>query len=104
MDVCGELERGLVVRTQAMAFELSPGERRFLSPSWASEAAKNVNLRPGAAVARGASGSESDLAALGAMMARYAAAAEALLDKVVPRYTAGRTRGNTSFRPIAISD
>jgi hypothetical protein len=104
MGVCGELERGLVVRTQAMAFELSPGERRFLSPSWASEAAKNVNLRPGATVARGASGSESDLAALGAMMARYADAAEALLDTVAPRYSAGRTRGNTSFRPIAIAD
>jgi len=104
MDVCGELERGLVVLTQAMAFELLPAERRFLSPAWASQAAKNVNLRPGAKIARGASGAESDLAALGAMMSRYADAAEALLDKVAARYSAGRTRGNTSFRPIAISD
>ena len=104
MDACTELERGRVVRTNAMAFELSAAERRFLSPAWASEAAKNVSLRPGAAVARGASGSQADLAALGAMMARYAEAAESLLDRVAARYSTGRTRGNTSFRPIAISD
>lgn len=102
MDACHTIENGSVLRIAQIGFALSAAERRFLSPSWATEAAKNINLRPGATAARGATGNDEDRAALGAMMERYAAAAEALLDSLMPRYTAGRTRGSTSFRPVPI--
>jgi hypothetical protein len=100
--LCRELEEGAVIRMPKTGFELLETERRFLSHEWSGARSKNISLRPGAANARGAQGAEADLASLGAMMARYADASEGLVDTLFPRHRAGRTRGNTSFRPVAI--
>lgn len=86
------------------AFELHADERKFLSRAWAREDAKNISLRPGATVARGARGEGRELEELGAMMARYADACQRLVESLVPRYRDGLVRGNTSFRPVAIAD
>ncbi len=99
---CRALEAGAVVHLPRTAFELAMDERRFLSDAWAGDGAKNISLRPDTRVARGAKGGAADLEAMGAMMARYADAAEALIDTLLPRYRGGRMRGNTSFRPAAI--
>lgn len=85
-------------------FELAPAERKFLSPAWAREGAKNISLRPDSAVPRGSQAQGRDLAQLGALMARYAQACEQQLLSLAPRYAQGFTRGNTSFRPVAIEE
>jgi len=100
--LCRELEEGAVIRLPRACFELLATERRFLSQGWSGARSKNISLRPGAANARGAQGAATDLASLGAMMARYADASEGLVDALFPRHRTGRTRGNTSFRPVAI--
>jgi len=40
---------------------------------------------------------------MAAMMARYAAWAERLADRIIPTYRPGRTRGATSFRPCEVA-
>jgi hypothetical protein len=96
------LEGGAVVHLPRLGFEVAAPERRFLSGDWSGDGAKNVSLRPGSQVARGARGGPAELASLGAMMLRYADGAEGLVDALLPRYRGGRSRGNTSFRPAAI--
>jgi hypothetical protein len=100
--LCRALEEGAVIRLAKTRFELQPTEHRFLSQGWSGARSKNISLRPGAANARGAQGAAADLASLGAMMARYADASEGLVDSLFPHHREGRTRGNTSFRPVAI--
>ncbi len=84
------------------AFEVLPGERRFLTDAWATESNKNISLRAGAAALRGAQGDLADLEVLRDMMARYAQSAGRLLDGLFPRYAASRRTGATSFRPCSI--
>ncbi len=100
--LCSALENGAVIRLPRSRFDLQPAERRFLSQAWSGAGSKNISLRPGEASARGAQGADADLASLGAVMARYADASETLVDTLFARYREGRTRGNTSFRPVAI--
>ena len=99
---CAALESGAIVQLPHTRFDLADDERAYLSPAWAREGAKNISLRPGATLARGALGGERDLERMGAMMSRYAMACEGLVDALMPRYREGRARGNTSFRPVAI--
>jgi hypothetical protein len=100
--LCRSLENGDVLFFPRLAFEILPGERRFLTDAWATESNKNISLRPGAGEVRGAQGAPEDLAALREMMARYARSASQLLDGLFPRYAAHRRPGGTSFRPCKI--
>ena len=59
-----------------LAFGLAAGEQRFLDVRWADGKAKNISL-DGVAI-KGAQGSAADLAALAAMIGRFAADASAL--------------------------
>ena len=103
MECIHELEAGRVVLAPGR-FILTGPERRFLSPQWSRAGAKNISLRPGAQVARGANGNAGELAALGAMMARYADTAQAWLEHLVPAYRGQLIRGNTSYRPAPIAE
>src|SRR5213594_772970 len=91
------LEGGGVLVLPHLAFELTPSERRFLSPEWANGKAKNISL-DGTRL-KGARGAPEDLLALAAMVARFASNAADLVTALFPRYTPYVKRARTSFRP-----
>ena len=101
------VEDGMVLSFPQLPFVLSESERRFLDPRWADGKAKNISLRwgpqhPGGEL-RGALGSDADLAALKAMIVRYADQSEALALRLFPHYRTHLQRGNTSFRPVDVA-
>jgi hypothetical protein len=91
------LEQGGVVVLPQLAFELTPEERRFLSPSWSSPRAKNISLEDG--VLRGARGDAADLQRMAQMIERFAACSRDLVTALFPRYAPYVRRARTSFRP-----
>jgi hypothetical protein len=97
------VEAGSVLRFAQLAFVLHESERRFLDPRWADGRAKNISLRWPAGDMRGAAGATADLAALQAMIARYAAQSEALALRLFPHYRGHLRRGNSSFRPVDVA-
>ena len=91
------LEGGDVLLLPKLAFELLDDERRFLSPKWSDDRAKNISLE--AAALKGARGDPEDLAALGRMIARFAGCAADLVTALFPRYAPYVKRARTSYRP-----
>ena len=95
------LEDGGLVVLPDCAFALAPGEQRFLDPRWLDGSRKNIGLdgeRIGGSNARG-----EDERALHAMIARFAAAASGLVERLLPDYASHIQRARTSFRPAAAS-
>lgn len=91
------LEEGGVLILPQLAFPLAADEQRFLSPRWSDGRAKNISFDGGKL--KGARGSSDELAALGRMVARFAADASALVATLFPRYAPHVRRARTSFRP-----
>ena len=97
------VESGFVLSFPRLPFVLHDGEHRFLDERWADPAAKNISVRwPGGAL-RGAVGDAADLAALRALVVRYAEQAEAFALRLFPHYAGHLQRGNTSLRPAEIA-
>jgi len=96
-DAARALESGAVLVLPRLAFAISAGERRFLSPDWSNGRAKNISL-DGRAL-KGARGSAADLAELAAMIARFAANAAGLVAALFPAYAPYVQRARTSYRP-----
>ena len=96
------LESGGVLYFPRLPFVLQPDERRFLSPGWCGTGSKNISLDPASGTVRGAQGSEPDLRALAAMIARFARCARGLADALFPRYRRAFTLARTSFRPVEV--
>lgn len=92
-----ELEAGGVLVLPRLAFELAPGEARFLDVRWSDGKAKNISLEGN--TIKGAVGSDTDLAALARLVARFAADATALVSALFPRYAPSVSRARTSYRP-----
>jgi hypothetical protein len=92
-----ELESGGVLVLPHLAFALSPAEQRFLDLRWSDGRAKNISLDGN--TIKGARGSATDLDALAAMIARFAADASGLIAALFPRYAPHLTRARTSYRP-----
>ena len=97
------VEDGLVLSFPQLPFELAESERRFLDPRWADGRAKNISVRWPAGELRGAAGDAADLAALKAMIVRYAEQSEAFALRLFPHYRGHLQRGNTSFRPVDVA-
>jgi hypothetical protein len=97
------VEAGQVLAFPRLAFALDDGERRFLDPRWADVKAKNVSVRWPSGELRGAVGGADDLAALRAMIVRFAEQSEALALRLFPHYRGHLRRGNTSFRPTDVA-
>jgi len=91
------LEGGAVLVLPHLAFVLLPEERRFLSPRWSDGRAKNISV-DGKAL-KGARGTADELAALRAMIARFAAGAGTLVAALFPRYAPYVRSARTSLRP-----
>jgi hypothetical protein len=82
---------------------LLESELKFRDPRWADGKAKNISVRwPGGEV-RGAVGTATELAALKAMIVRYADQSEAFALRLFPHYRGHLVRGNTSFRPVNVA-
>ena len=96
------LEAGQVLSFPHLPFVLSENESRFLDARWVDGKAKNISLRGPGGELRGAVGNAADLAALQALLARYADHAEALALRLFPHYRGTLKRGNTSLRPAVI--
>ena len=101
------VEGGEVLRFPYLPFPLIESELRFRDPRWADGRAKNISLRWGADTPagemRGAIGTPAELAALKAMIVRYADQAEAFALRLFPHYRGHLRRGNTSFRPVDVA-
>jgi hypothetical protein len=102
-DVEAVLEAGGVLMFPYLPFVLSDAERPFLDPRFADGKAKNISVRAGSGELRGAVGTADQKAALQAMVQRFQQQAEALVDRLFPHYRGQLTRGNASFRPMAVA-
>jgi 3-deoxy-D-manno-octulosonic acid hydroxylase-like protein len=91
------LEGGGVLVLPHLAFAMRDNEARFLSPDWSDGKAKNISRD--AVSLKGARGDPQDLAALSAMVDRFASSAADLVGALFPRYAAYVERARTSFRP-----
>jgi hypothetical protein len=101
------IEDGGVLVLPRATFVLAEDERRFLAPEWSDGRAKNISVEmpkngDHAAAAprlKGARGAAADLAALTAMVTRFAVDAGALVTTLFPRYAPYVQQARTSFRP-----
>jgi hypothetical protein len=102
-DASEAVESGHILHLPRLAFALLPHETRFLSARWSDGRSKNITLRSGEPALRGACGDESDLAALRAMLERFARHSETLIAALFPRYAQRAAPAHVTFRPCAIA-
>ena len=101
------VEAGEVLRFPYLPFALLESELKFRDPRWADGKAKNISVRWGngqeRGEMRGAVGTAAELAALKAMIIRFADQSEAFALRLFPHYRGHMVRGNTSFRPVNVA-
>jgi 3-deoxy-D-manno-oct-2-ulosonic acid (Kdo) hydroxylase len=97
------VEAGEVLRFPYLPFALLESELRFRDPRWTDGRAKNISLHWPGGELRGAVGAAGELAALKAMLVRYADRSEAFALRLFPHYRGHLVRGNSSFRPINVA-
>ena len=97
------VEAGEVLRFPYLPFALLESELRFRDPRWAGTKAKDISVRWPGGEMRGAVGTASELAALKAMIVRYARQSEAFALRLFPHYRGHLVRGKTSFRPVSVT-
>lgn len=97
------LEDGKVLSFPKLPFTLADAERKFLDERWADGQAKNISVRWPGGDLRGAAAEGADLAALRAMIVRYAEHSEAFALRLFPHYSSHLRRGNSSFRPAQVA-
>lgn len=96
------LETGRVLYFPHLRFALNPDETRFISEVWADGKAKNISFRGSDSPLQGASGTPEDIAALKALIERFANQAETLVHGLFPRYQGHLRRGFTSYRTARV--
>ena len=102
------LESGSVIYIPDLGFPTKEEERGFFGPNFRRLNSKNVSWDPTTNAVRGLKSShpasDSELAALGAMMARFAHFGEELFRSLLGEYANRLTTARTSFRPVEIED
>jgi 3-deoxy-D-manno-oct-2-ulosonic acid (Kdo) hydroxylase len=96
------LEAGRVLYFPKLNFTLTQSETRFLDPAWSDGKSKNISYRGPDVPLQGASGSDADIQALKAMVARFSEQAESLVDTLFPSYRGHLRKGFTSYRPAHV--
>ncbi len=94
------VETGGVLFFPRLAFALAPDERRFLSPAWGDGKAKNISLDLVTGKVKGTRASAADLEQLGALVARFADCARALIAGLFPAYGKAAVVTRTSLRTV----
>jgi len=97
------LETGKLLYAPQLPFELSEGERRFLSPDCLDDKSKNVSFRPHSGVLKGTRCQGPARDELLGMLQRYYDRASDLLKALCPGYSNHLTPGFTSFRAAEIA-
>jgi hypothetical protein len=95
------LEAGKVLYFPALAFELSAGEQRLLTPAVRDPKSRNISLAaPG--VLKGAQGDAATLAELARMIERFRSQSQTLIHTLVPHYIPALRLAPTSYRPMQV--
>ncbi|MFZ5790409.1 MAG: Kdo hydroxylase family protein [Pseudomonadota bacterium] len=96
------LEGGRILCFPKLRFAMTPEEARFLAAGW-SGAAKNISYETANDTLKGTAATGDHAAALRRLMIRYAQAAQALLEAVIPAYRGHLALARTSFRPVEVA-
>ena len=102
-DFAIRLETDGLVLLPGRPFELEPDELDLISPRWSDGRAKNISLAPDDEI-RGAAAGEAGREAIGALMSRYRAWAQALIRDRAPRYGPWLETGRTSLRTREVAE
>lgn len=97
------LEAGAVLRFPALGFPLGEAEAASVRSAGSDGSAKNISLDPATGQCKGTAAAGAELAALTAMLERFARSARSLVEGLLPHYAAGLERARTSFRPVEIA-
>jgi hypothetical protein len=95
------LEAGKVLYFPRLAFTLSDAEQRFLTPAVRDPKARNISLDATGKL-KGAAGDAATQAEIAAMIGRFRMQAQALIDAILPRYSASLRLAPTSYRPTQV--
>lgn len=92
------VEAGQVLFFPKLGFELQPDEKALLREDMLAAGKRNVSLGADG-VLKGAAGSADEQQALAAMIGRFRAQAQGLIDGLLPEYKGQLRMAPTSFRP-----
>jgi hypothetical protein len=95
------LEAGKVLYFPQLAFRLTAQEQRFLTPEIRDPKIRNISLDANGRL-KGAIGDAAMQAELAAMIGRFRAQAQTLVDSLLPRYTGAMRLAPTSYRPSQV--
>jgi hypothetical protein len=95
------LEAGKVLYFPHIAFTLMAGEQRFFTPDIRSPDTRNISLDAGGRL-KGAIGDERTQSEMAAMIGRFRAQAQSLIDSLFPCYRGQLRLAPTSFRPLQV--
>jgi len=95
------LEAGKVLYFPKLAFALRPEERSLLTPSLLAPKVRNISLDAEGRL-KGAAGDEAVQRAAAAMVGRFRAQAQQLIDGLLPHYTPALRLAPTSYRPAQV--
>jgi hypothetical protein len=95
------LEAGKVLYFPRLGFELSPEERRLLTPAVLSPDVRNISLDANGRL-KGAAGDEGVQRDVKAMVGRFGAQAQRLIHGLLPHYTPALRLAPTSYRPAQV--
>jgi hypothetical protein len=93
------LEDGQVLFFPKLAFKLTDGESRFLTPDLVGDS-KNVSYSFGTRKIGHCACAEADKPAVAEMMHRFCGQAKALVENLLPSYKPKLTMGRASLRPV----
>jgi hypothetical protein len=95
------LEAGKVLYFPNLAFKLTTGEQRFLTPDIRDPKTRNISLDSNDRL-KGAVGDTATQQELAAMIGRFRSQAQTLIDALLPRYTGALRMAPTSYRPMQV--
>ena len=95
------LEAGKVLYLPQLSFVLSPAEQRFLDPAIRDPKTRNISLDANARL-KGVVGDAATQQAVAAMIGRFRAQAQTLIESLLPGYTGALRLAPTSYRPTQV--
>lgn len=95
------LEAGKVLYFPRLAFDLLPGERRFLTPDIRNSKVRNISLDQHGHL-KGAVGDDGLQLELALMIGRFRTQAQTLIHSLLPHYVPALRLAPTSYRPARV--
>jgi len=104
VEATAAIENGQLLYLPKLAFVLQEHEKRFLSPDIIEESAKNISFNARLDYLKGARGNEEERQQIQAMLKRFYDHSYALVKALFPAYLPHIQTGQTSFRPVQVSN